>query len=79
MKDLPLKKITKVLPKLFDHKDKTVRAEVSILLSFHLELTYYLSQASSLTVELYRWIGVALMSSLNELKPVQVCGRSACI
>jgi cytoskeleton-associated protein 5 len=45
----------KLLPKLFGHTDKNVRAE-----------------AFSLTVETYRWVGQAMMTSLSDLKPVQL-------
>ncbi|KAK9468280.1 armadillo-type protein [Lipomyces arxii] len=49
------KTIVKVLPKLFAHSDKNVRAE-----------------ATSLAVELYRWMGDALKPVLlPDLKPVQ--------
>ncbi|KAI8882635.1 ARM repeat-containing protein [Backusella circina FSU 941] len=49
------KPIIKILPKLFGHTDKNVRAETS-----------------ALTIELYRWIGQAIMNSLADLKPVQI-------
>ncbi|KAJ2997979.1 Microtubule-associated protein, microtubule dynamics during spindle orientation [Globomyces sp. JEL0801] len=50
-----IKPIMKILPKLFDHRDKNVRLE-----------------GTALVMEIYRWIGAALMNSLNELKPVQL-------
>ncbi|KAI8334829.1 armadillo-type protein [Chlamydoabsidia padenii] len=49
------KPLIKVLPKLFGHTDKNVRAETS-----------------TLTIEIYRWIGAALTPSLSDLKPVQI-------
>lgn len=49
------KPIIKIIPKLFGHTDKNVRAE-----------------AQALTIELYRWIGQAMMASLSTLKPVQI-------
>ncbi|KAI9347159.1 hypothetical protein DFJ73DRAFT_836828 [Zopfochytrium polystomum] len=55
IKVVNVKPIIKQLPKLFDHKDKTVRAE-----------------AQGLTVQLYRWLGSALLPSLQDLKPVQL-------
>ncbi|KAJ3121227.1 Cytoskeleton associated protein 5 [Nowakowskiella sp. JEL0407] len=47
--------IAKHLPKIFDHKDKNVRAE-----------------GVELTLELYRWVGMALLNVLSDLKPVQM-------
>ncbi|KAI8849851.1 armadillo-type protein [Chytridium lagenaria] len=55
IKVVNVKLILKQLPKMFDHKDKNVRAE-----------------ASALTVEMYRWLGKALMPSIGELKPLQL-------
>ncbi|KAI8910955.1 armadillo-type protein [Gorgonomyces haynaldii] len=52
---ITIKPLIKHLPKLFDHRDKTVRQE-----------------AAELTVEIYKWVGPALMSSLQDLKPVQL-------
>ncbi|KAI7908148.1 armadillo-type protein [Cokeromyces recurvatus] len=49
------KPIIKIIPQLFGHTDKNVRAE-----------------AFALTVELYRWIGQPLSTSLTTLKPVQI-------
>ncbi|KAJ3162133.1 Microtubule-associated protein, microtubule dynamics during spindle orientation [Geranomyces michiganensis] len=46
--------LLKQLPKIFDHKDKNVRAEGTLL-----------------ALELYRWLGPAMSSSLKDLKPVQ--------
>ncbi|KAL2913583.1 hypothetical protein HK105_206885 [Polyrhizophydium stewartii] len=57
---VPFKPIVKALPKIFDHRDNTVRAE-----------------GTALALELYRWIGQALMGSLNDLKPVQLKELSA--
>ncbi|KAI9595885.1 armadillo-type protein [Syncephalis fuscata] len=50
-----VKPLLKVIPKMFAHTDKNVRAEASLLV-----------------VELYRWLGDALIGQLQELKPVQV-------
>ncbi|KAI8822123.1 armadillo-type protein, partial [Fimicolochytrium jonesii] len=50
-----VKPIVKQLPKIFDHKDKNVRAE-----------------GTALAMELHRWLGAALISTLNDLKPVQL-------
>ncbi|KAJ3104241.1 Microtubule-associated protein, microtubule dynamics during spindle orientation [Phlyctochytrium planicorne] len=50
-----VKPILKHLPKIFDHKDKTIRNE-----------------GTALAVEMYRWLGAALMPSIGELKPVQL-------
>ncbi|KAJ3170087.1 Microtubule-associated protein, microtubule dynamics during spindle orientation [Geranomyces variabilis] len=47
--------LLKQLSKIFDHKDKNVRAEGTLL-----------------ALELYRWLGPAMSSSLNDLKPVQI-------
>ncbi|KAI8588296.1 armadillo-type protein [Geranomyces variabilis] len=47
--------LLKQLSKIFDHKDKSVRAEGTLLV-----------------LELYRWLGPAINSSLNDLKPVQL-------
>ncbi|KAJ3118323.1 Microtubule-associated protein, microtubule dynamics during spindle orientation [Phlyctochytrium bullatum] len=55
VKVVNIKPILKHLVKVFDHKDKNVRAE-----------------ATALTVEIYRWVGAALMPSIGELKPVQL-------
>ncbi|KAJ3269472.1 hypothetical protein HDU76_011292, partial [Blyttiomyces sp. JEL0837] len=55
IKVVNVKPILKQLPKIFDHKDKVVRAE-----------------GVALAVELYRWVGPALLPSLSELKPVQL-------
>ncbi|KAH9246758.1 hypothetical protein BASA81_015678 [Batrachochytrium salamandrivorans] len=52
---VPVKPIVKALPKLFDHRDKTVRSE-----------------GTSLVLEIYRWVGQNLLSSLSDLKPVQI-------
>ncbi|TPX69294.1 hypothetical protein SpCBS45565_g02541 [Spizellomyces sp. 'palustris'] len=50
-----VKPILKQLPKIFDHKDKSVRSE-----------------GTALAVELYRWLGSAIINSLSDLKPVQI-------
>ncbi|CAO3595984.1 unnamed protein product [Absidia cylindrospora] len=49
------KPLIKILPKLFGHVDKNVRAETS-----------------TLTIEIYKWIGSALTPLLSDLKPVQM-------
>ena len=50
-----VKPVIKVLPKIFDHRDKNVRSEASLL-----------------TLELYRWVGQSLVGFLADLKPVQL-------
>ncbi|KAI8616669.1 armadillo-type protein [Chytriomyces sp. MP71] len=54
-KVVPVKPLLKQLPKLFDHKDGSVRNE-----------------ATALAIEMYKWLGPAILPSLNDLKPVQL-------
>lgn len=65
--------IFKILPKMFGHSDKTVRAEVRLHRSqMLLDIRLTVSQATNIVLALYSWIGPALLTSLGELKPVQV-------
>ncbi|KAJ3392260.1 Cytoskeleton associated protein 5 [Entophlyctis sp. JEL0112] len=58
-KVVPAKPILKSLAKLFDHKDGSVRTEHKL-------------KATHLAIELYKWLGPAILPSLNDLKPVQL-------
>ncbi|KAJ3195247.1 Microtubule-associated protein, microtubule dynamics during spindle orientation, partial [Dinochytrium kinnereticum] len=64
-----VKPVLKLFVKLFDHKDKSVRAEVCLGL---LPENNDHVQASALAVEMYRWLGEAMRPSIGELKPVQL-------
>lgn len=51
-----IKQLLKSIPGMFEHSDKTVRAEAKLL-----------------AIEMYRWIGAALKTSLDgKIKPVQM-------
>ena len=65
----------KAVPSLFEHSDKNVRAEViyTVILYSVVPVIWCCSQAKSLAIELYKWVGAAIKPTLEKsLKPVQV-------